>query len=101
MKEWLDANDIGSGKENKYIPIIWLCPSEGWVKLNVDGSCDKDSGTITAGGVLRNHLKGWVTGFVLNKDVGSVLEAELWGLFEGLSLAWSSGFRCVSVETDS
>ncbi|KAK3205641.1 hypothetical protein Dsin_019687 [Dipteronia sinensis] len=58
-----------------------------WVKLNTDGSRDIDLGTITAGGVLRNHLKQWLRGFVLNKGFGSVLEAELWGMFEGLNMA--------------
>ncbi|KAI9170352.1 hypothetical protein LWI28_026719 [Acer negundo] len=83
------------------MPVKWMPPSEGWVKMNVDDSCDKGFGSITAGGVIRNHLKEWVIGFVLNKGIGSALEAELWDFFEGLSLLWSAGFRCVIVETDS
>ena len=30
-----------------------------------------------------------------------MLEAELWGICEGLRLAWDSGFRLLEVESDS
>ncbi|KAK3228798.1 hypothetical protein Dsin_000679 [Dipteronia sinensis] len=33
--------------------------------------------------------------------MGSVFEAKLWGMFEGLIIAWNSGFRKVVVKTDS
>ena len=101
VKEWPDANVVGTCMGKRYIPVVWMPPTEEWVKLNVDGSCDQASGKITAGGVLRNHLTEWLTGFVMNKGVGNALKAELWGIFEGISLAWRSGFRCVIVETDS
>ena len=55
------------------------------LKLNVDGGCNVDLGSITACGV-RDHMRNWLGGFVMNKSVGSVLEAELWGLFEGFNL---------------
>ena len=51
--------------------------------------------------MIRDHLKNWVRGFVLHKGVGSVLEAECWGLYEGLDMAWKTGHRQVIVETDS
>ena len=38
---------------------------------------------------------------MLNIGVGSVIEAELWGLYEGLKMAWNSGFRKVLIESDS
>ncbi|KAK2649549.1 hypothetical protein Ddye_017038 [Dipteronia dyeriana] len=72
-----------------------------WVKINVDGSCDTNSGIITACGVLKDHLKNWLRGFMLNKGVWSVLEAELWGLFKGLTIAWNAGYRKIIVEADS
>ena len=59
------------------VEIFWQPPSDGWVKLNVDGSQDPSSSVITAGGVLRDHSKNWRLGFVTNKSVGSILEAEL------------------------
>ncbi|KAK2654289.1 hypothetical protein Ddye_014145 [Dipteronia dyeriana] len=50
-------------------------------------------GTIAAGGVVRDHKKNWMVGFALNKGTGSVLEAELWGILEGLKLLWKKGFK--------
>ena len=56
---------------------------------------------ISAGGIIRDDRMNWIAGFALNRGVGSVLEAEIWGIFEGLKLAWSTGFRKVMVESDS
>ncbi|KAK3198861.1 hypothetical protein Dsin_022276 [Dipteronia sinensis] len=99
--DWLGTISVANGKQGSFRLISWIPPLEGWVKLNVDGSCDNNLDVITSGGVLRDHLKNWLTGFVLNKGRGNVLEAELWGFFEGLMLAWRSGYRNVLVETDS
>ena len=95
--DWLKANQSG---EEGLLPIRWMEPNEGWVKVNVDGSRNNDSGMIAAGGVLRNHGKNWLQGFVTNKGVGSIIEAELWGLYEGLLMAWNSGYKKVLVESD-
>ena len=76
VKEWMDANVNGSRKDIVYMPVKWVPPSEGWVKVNVDGSRDTGLGNITAGGMIRNHLKEWLSGFVLNKGASSALEAE-------------------------
>ncbi|KAK3211449.1 hypothetical protein Dsin_016155 [Dipteronia sinensis] len=58
-------------------------------------------GSIFAGGVIRDNTMNWLVGFALNKGLGSVIEAELWGIFEGLKLVWKVGFRKVIVESDS
>ena len=101
-EEWLDAN---SDVENETVRvnrnISWSPPPHEWVKLNVDGSLSLETGAISAGGVIRDANKNWLVGFALNKGVGSVLEAEIWGILEGLKLAWSTGFRKVVVESDS
>ncbi|KAL5840627.1 hypothetical protein ACOSQ4_013235 [Xanthoceras sorbifolium] len=72
-----------------------------WVKVNVDGSHRCNSNLIAVGGVIRNSERGWLAGFATKKGAGSVLGAELWGIIEGLKLAWSSGCNKVIVETDS
>ena len=56
---------------------------------------------ISAGGVVRDHMKKWLVGFALNKGIGNVLEAELWGILEGLNLVWKAGYKKVIVESDS
>ena len=37
----------------------------------------------------------------MNKGLGSVLEAKMWGILEGLKLAWKADFKKVLVESDS
>ncbi|KAK2638983.1 hypothetical protein Ddye_026778 [Dipteronia dyeriana] len=61
----------------------------------MDGSCDGESSIISIGGVLRNHKKEWINGFVMNTGAGNVPKAEFWALFDGLSI-----FRRVAVESD-
>ncbi|KAK3205344.1 hypothetical protein Dsin_019390 [Dipteronia sinensis] len=63
--------------------------------------CTGELGSITAGGVLSDHSKSWLGGFVLNRGYGSAIEAEFWGLLEGFGMAWRKGFRKMVVETDS
>ncbi|KAL5856278.1 hypothetical protein ACOSQ4_006080 [Xanthoceras sorbifolium] len=47
----------------------------------------KDSNTITAGNVFRDNHSGWLGGFSLKRGTGTALEAELWGVFVGLTVA--------------
>ncbi|KAL5736493.1 hypothetical protein ACOSQ2_031281 [Xanthoceras sorbifolium] len=84
---WEAINDDGLAKDEIFNLIVWNPPPFGLVKLNVDGSIDCNN--------------SWLGGFTINKGSGSILEAELWGLLEGLKFAWKSGFRAVLVESDS
>ncbi|KAL4319026.1 hypothetical protein GQ457_18G004090 [Hibiscus cannabinus] len=79
----------------------WQPPSFGWYKLNTDDSCLTDSGVTSYGGVLRSADGDWFCGF--NRFVGccSIIEAELWGVLEGLSLAWSRDLKNIFLEVDS
>ncbi|KAH9725573.1 putative ribonuclease H protein [Citrus sinensis] len=54
-----------------------------------------------AGGVIRDSVGNWVSGFSMNIGESSVIMAELWGLYQGLSLAWNVGIRHLLVEVDS
>ena len=65
--DWMNANLVHSVKDSFLRFIAWSPPSLGWVKLNVDGSCNSNSGIITIGGVLRDHLKNWLKGFALKR----------------------------------
>ena len=100
-KEWWSANYSDTNRDTCSVSVAWTPPEEDWVKLNIDGSCCSVTGTITAGGSLRNSQKEWIHGFVLNKWLGTALEAELWGMFEGLRLVWQLGFKKIVVETDA
>ncbi|KAK2663796.1 hypothetical protein Ddye_002370 [Dipteronia dyeriana] len=91
-REWLETNLIVSVKVTTPIMVDWKPPCVGCVKLNIDSGCNVDSSAIYVRCVIRDHLRNWVRGFALNKGVSIVLEAELWGLFEGLTMAWNGGF---------
>lgn len=56
-------------------------PPEGWMKLNSDGPVSGSSRQARAGGLLRNLIEG---GFL-------VLRSEIWGMLQGISLAWRLG----------
>ncbi|BFG15821.1 hypothetical protein CerSpe_020950 [Prunus speciosa] len=102
VREWYTASQVGGTKAPK-MPLLltWEPPELGQFKLNVDGSRRCASGSIGAGGVIRNSLGDWVSGFAVNLGKGQILEAEVWGLFFGLQIAIAKGIRRLSVEMDA
>ncbi|KAK0586532.1 hypothetical protein LWI29_008529 [Acer saccharum] len=102
VDDWVKANAaVDNSNARKSCLISWSPPVSEWVKLNVDGSANLELNSIAAGGVVRDHRKLWQVGFAMKIGTGSVLEAELWGILEGLNLVWQRGFRRVIVESDS
>ncbi|CAL9006319.1 unnamed protein product [Prunus brigantina] len=88
-------------EQGLWAELSWNRPNPGGCKINSDGSRNNTIGQIGVAGVLRDATGAWLKGYSVNLGIGSVLEAELWGIFWGLSLAWDSGFRTVEVESDS
>lgn len=43
----------------------------------------------------------WIVGFGMFIGVCSITIAELWGLYQGLILAWKRGIRALQVKVDS
>ncbi|KAE8721305.1 Phospholipase D gamma 3 [Hibiscus syriacus] len=80
---------------------IWHPPPHDWVKVNTDCGHCLPSGLVTCRRVLRDCEGAWVSGFAKLIGRCSALDAELWGILEGLSLPWDLGFRSVVVESDS
>ncbi|KAH9770878.1 putative ribonuclease H protein [Citrus sinensis] len=105
IKSW--AQDIQNarstlsfGQSNKIIKDVrWQAPPESFFKLNTDGSRLKN-GLASAGGLVRDCSRKWQFGFGMNIGFGSVTIAELWGLFQGLNIAWDRGIRYLIVEVD-
>ena len=79
--------------------ILWEKPLDGWVKVNTDGAVRGDGHTTTVG-VIRNNFGEWRCGFVTNNDIFIVSKAKLWGVEQGLMLAWDDGFKKVILEMD-
>ncbi|CAL8991959.1 unnamed protein product [Prunus brigantina] len=78
-----------------------MAPFPGVCKVNTDGSRINSSCLIGAGGLLRDSCGNWIKGFSANLGYGSIIEAELWGIFWGLNMAWDAGFRIVEIECDA
>ncbi|KAH9751256.1 putative ribonuclease H protein [Citrus sinensis] len=78
----------------------WLPPRWPYYKLNSDGA-RKGAGMAGAGGLIRDATGRWHGGFCMNIGICSVTIAELWGLYQGLILAWQMGIRLLVVEIDS
>ena len=73
--------------------IVWEPPEEGWVKVNTDGTMKFDPVRAGYGGLLRNSLGGWLSGFSHNLGSCTTLETEMWGALGGLQLAWDKEYR--------
>ncbi|BFG41860.1 hypothetical protein CerSpe_281350 [Prunus speciosa] len=102
VREWIKASLVGVKVSSKFqILLSWKPPGLGMHKLNVDGSRRAASGCIGAGGVIRGADGDWICGFAVNLGKGQILEAELWGLYFGLQLAWDKGITNLLIEMDA
>ncbi|CAL2248695.1 unnamed protein product [Prunus armeniaca] len=100
--DWTQANIEKTRKPTRSLTALsWQYPNEGVIKINTDGCRKGEDGRIAAGGVLRDSSGQWMRGFAVNLGVGQVLEAELWGIYLGLKLAWDIGCSAVVLESDS
>ncbi|KAK9002804.1 hypothetical protein V6N11_060384 [Hibiscus sabdariffa] len=79
----------------------WLPHCLDWIKLNTAGAVSIGSSKASCGEVIRDHTSYWILGFSKFIGVYSALEAELWGIYIGLSLAYELGYRRLEVELDN
>lgn len=78
----------------------WSPSSNEWIKLNSDVSVRGSNYKASSGGLLRDLNGRWVGGYVRNIGSCSISYDELWGLLDGLGLAWDNGIRKLLVEVD-
>ncbi|WCJ31853.1 Polynucleotidyl transferase ribonuclease H-like superfamily protein [Euphorbia peplus] len=81
--------------------IGWKLPPVQWVKLNTDGAVKCSHFQASACGIIRDCQGSWIYGFARKIGRCSVVKAKLWGIYDGLILAWNLGFIKVQVEVDS
>ncbi|KAE8674092.1 hypothetical protein F3Y22_tig00111769pilonHSYRG00381 [Hibiscus syriacus] len=55
---------------------------------------------LSIGDVIRNSNGDWITGFAKNVGSTSILQTELWGIYEGLLVSWSLGIPRLLVQSD-
>ncbi|CAI0390148.1 unnamed protein product, partial [Linum tenue] len=71
------------------------------IAVNSDGSVQQSTSIAAAGGLLRNHLGKCVGAFLANLGTYTITRAEMVGAITGLEMAWTSGYRKVSLRLDS
>ena len=87
---------------NKVIKQVkWNPAPQGWITINTDGSLMGQVASAACGGIARNHEGRFVAAWSVNIENCSITAAELWGVFWGLLIGHSLGFRNICVELDS
>lgn len=90
---------VGVGKTKAFIG--WKFPQAGWTKCNVDGACKNYGESTGCGGAMRDSSGQWLMRFKQGLVSGTVLNAELWGILQGMKLTWNQGVRKLWIEGDS
>ncbi|MBA0843598.1 hypothetical protein Goarm_000770, partial [Gossypium armourianum] len=82
------------------LEIHYHC-EDNWVYLFSDGVVARASENAFAGGVVRDQVGNWILGF--NHYLGrcSLLEAELWGILDGILILLSKGYKKVRILKES
>ncbi|KAE9610055.1 putative ribonuclease H-like domain-containing protein [Lupinus albus] len=81
--------------------VQWLRPNTEFVALNVDGNSLGNPGKAGYGGLLRDNMGSWISGFMGSVGISNNLHVEPMGPLYGLQLAWDMGFRKVICYSDS
>lgn len=89
------------GSRSFWQMLNWIKPSIGVMKINVDGSVDKNTSTARCGGLIHDETGSWQQGYAYIIGNCSHLEAEAWALLKGIQLAVHHGYNKVIFETDS
>ena len=71
------------------------------MKLNTDRAFKVNSGMTSAAGIIRDEDGNWISKSALNIRPCSSILAELWELYQGLTLYWDKGFNRIILEVDS
>ncbi|KAL4331797.1 hypothetical protein GQ457_07G021730 [Hibiscus cannabinus] len=90
----------GTGRGVPGVTVRWSKPPIGWHNLNSDGALDSRDGVASCGGLIRDDGGAWIVGFSKRIGICLILEAELWGIYEGLLAAWSIGSQYLLVESE-
>ncbi|XP_017604367.1 uncharacterized protein LOC108451147 [Gossypium arboreum] len=75
-------------------------PNSNWVSLRTDGLVRLDEGFAAAGSFVSDHNGGWIMGFCRYLGNCTMVEAELWGILDGLNLILDRRFERLLIQTD-
>ncbi|EOY02376.1 LINE-type retrotransposon LIb DNA, Insertion at the S11 site-like protein [Theobroma cacao] len=99
---WLTC-PLQNGRPGRQEEILigWAPPPVDWIALNSDGAYKSGKGVASVGGVLRHSNGSWIIGYGCKSGTSTAYRAELWGVFQGLKLAWDHGYRRIQVQVDN
>ncbi|KAF7833479.1 putative ribonuclease H protein At1g65750 family [Senna tora] len=83
------SNVSTSQRNSLTLPVKWIPPMNGWWKMNCDGACEGNLRPFSIGGILRDNLGNWISGFSGFIGDGTALKAELWGITMGFPVGFS------------
>ncbi|KAH1113745.1 hypothetical protein J1N35_007123 [Gossypium stocksii] len=86
--------------ETRHLKSRQFC-SKDWAYLFTDGAVAKASGNAAAGGVVRDRDGNWILGFTHYLGRCSPLEAEFWGILDGILIVLDKGHKRVKIQTDN
>lgn len=69
--------------------------------MNTDGCSKGDPGQVGYGGLLRDETGTWLWGYFGKLGHCASLEAEIWGIYTGLTILFQKGTKDVVIESDS
>lgn len=90
-----------SPRARKPLRVYWNPPNSGVIKLNTDGAFMPNSSEAACGGLMRDSERRILLAFESYLGTSSILEAELKGVWMGLSLCKENDWNIVCLESDS
>ncbi|KAL6548870.1 hypothetical protein OROHE_008715 [Orobanche hederae] len=87
-------------RTHRPVPVVWLRPETPWIKLNTDGSFDRDTQIAGGGGLIRDHHGELLLAFHSSFQASSSFDAEIQALAVGLILV-AQRSRYVLIELDA
>lgn len=91
----------GESRHLDTIYIGWKKPHEDYVKLNSNGAYKEPLDLAGCGGLFRDAISQWITGYARKIGTCDASHAEMWDMYEGLKIARRQGFLQLIVESDS
>ncbi|KAK8689964.1 hypothetical protein V6N13_088670 [Hibiscus sabdariffa] len=85
---------------SSYQFLLWQTPPTGWICLHTDCVVNVDSGLRSIGGLFRDYVSSWISGFGRSIGLSDALTAELWAIHDGLELVWNNSFLNLQVRSD-
>lgn len=79
---------------------MWSPPPQHWIKIDTDNSLLVEMVTASCGGIPRSHEGNFLAVWSINLGNYTITVVELWGIFWGLLVGQSLGFRNVWLEID-